>query len=242
MRIMLPAAIILLLAVTVLSNPMPYPPTTGTYYMTPFISGFSESWNTSGDFLDVGNTFNSIVWAAIYNSGTYFDVQNGLWTISCPSISIAPTELSDTRDLAGTGVVTWSSEYSGGSFNISLDGPWGHHETDFPGHLSWFHVTTDYHYENGILVRMTASISSIGKFEWYNNLCMAHDIHLEMEATTNDGPFPTDYPEFLDPACQLGVRTEGCWGTITSSTLVIDNCSVPNEEVTWGRLKKLYSD
>ncbi len=246
MRILIWVVLLLLLAAPVLANPVPWPPTEGTYVMNDLWGPcFSESWDVCGGHGEIGNTFHSIVIGATIGSGFFYDpeLEDGLWRIWCPSISEEPTLLSDTRDGTGTGDVTWFVSYAGGHFMLSLEGPWSeYHEVDYPGNLTRFEATTVYHYDCGELETIHASIYTTGRFEWYNFLCITQTIDIVVSGTTGEGPFPPEYPDLLDPACQAGTRTEGAFGSVLSSTLTIQDCTSSAAEWSWGRIKELYRE
>src|SRR5512140_278384 len=95
------------------------PPVNGTYLMMenggPMMTGrFSESWVGAGSHGQVGNTINAASW-----NGTVAGTQWKLW---CPQIAAPPTLIADTRDVSGTGEVTWRTMYSGGRFWLTSTG------------------------------------------------------------------------------------------------------------------------
>ena len=243
MRVPILVLLISSLAVSVLANPIGYPPAKGSYLIGSLDAYYSESWSTSGYYLEIGNTLNLFVDGIIYDGALYWDTENGLWTISCPSIYITPTQLSDERDDTGTGEVIWSVDYSGGTFTLSKQGPWSVDQVfDFPGYLTEFKITTRLGYYHGELITVNGILSAIGRFDWMSDLCLVIESELYSMYNTNHQSLPPEYPGFLDPACQAGICTEGSFGGVGSGILTIENCSVPNEEVTWGRIKKLYSE
>ena len=130
--------LILLLAMTLCAHPaMAGPPIDGVYNSNDIPGGtvctgrFSESWIDPGSAGQIGNTINAM---SCNEQGLGSE-----WKMSCGSISQPPQLVSDTRDGSGTGDVTWRTQYSGGSFWLCCDGPWG--DEDYTGSFSSFIVT-----------------------------------------------------------------------------------------------------
>ena len=221
------------------------PPQNGNYFSTElpgasFLSGyFSESWVDPGTHGQVGNTINAASWDGM-DLGTD-------WRLWCPSIAFPPVLISDSRDLNGSGDVVWQTDYNGGYYWMSKDGPWSSDNAiDFTGTVLEFNIVTTYQYVFGTLLGIRSNITMIGKFDmldpsWDTENCIVYEINnAAFYGSTDDGPKPAEFPEFMDDNCQTGVLTRGGWGDATHITLRIDMCTVPTENATWGSIKALF--
>lgn len=243
MRILIMVLLPALLTVSAQANPIGVPPIKGSYLIGNLDGWYSESWNTSGYYLELGNTLNLFIDGIVYDGALYWDTENGLWTLSCPSIYHPPTQTSDTRDENGTGDVIYSVDYTGGTFSLSKEGPWSADRLfDFPGYLTDCYLTTHLGYYHAELITVNSIMSAVGRFDWMNDLCLVIEIELFSMYNTNDAPLPPEYPAFLDPSCQAGAHTEGSYGGVGNGILTIETRSVPAEQVTWGQVKKLYGE
>ncbi len=213
-------------------------PTTGTYYSWDLPGGsfdagrFSESWvGSSGQ---IGNTINAMSWDGAGLGGE--------WIVSCPAIASAPTVVSDTRDTTGTGAVTYSTVYGGGSFWLSMNGPWGDGSEDYTGSLNTFNVTSTHQYIAWALTGIRSNITLSGGFDGYDN-CMEYVIsNAAFVGSTDAMALPGDYPPFMDSSCSSGPTTGGWGDTVQIEMNVYGSCTIPNQEKTWGALKALYTD
>jgi hypothetical protein len=217
-------------------------PAVGNYYSYDLPGGtfhegrFSESW-VGGGHGQLGNTINAQSWDGMtYALGTD-------WKLWCPSIFIAPVEISNTIDGTGSGEVVYRTTYQGGYFWLSMDGPWGDNTEDYEGPLDFFIVTTTYLFVFGENVGIRSNVTCSGPIDGYTD-CMTYEINnAAFWGDTDSAPLPADYPEFLDDNCDPWGPATGGWGSVTEITIVIrGDCDVPVQETTWGKIKALYSE
>lgn len=234
MRKLLLSIGLMLAAVPVLAGA----PQTGVYLSTDMggqmLTGrFSESWVDPGSHGQVGNTLN----AQSYDAGFGLGSQ---WKLYCASIAFPPSLVSDTR-VNGTGDVTYQTEYAGGLFWMSKNGPWGDGIEDYTGAIDVFRVTTTYMYVGGQVLGIRSNVTTSGSFDNYDD-CFEYTINnTAFYGDTSMGPLPADFPPFMDSSCQTGTRTRGGWGSVTEIALrILGNCTVPTEDSTWGAVKALY--
>jgi hypothetical protein len=213
------------------------PPRSGTYRSTDLggavlTGNFSESWLPAGAHGQVGNTVNAMSW-----DGATLGTQWKLW---CPSVASPPVPTGDTRDLAGTGDVTYRTTYMGGEFWFSGAGPWGDNTNDFTGTLQNFSVTAVYHFDGGQLASIHSSVSTLGVFDGFPQ-CLEYTINSAVfTGTTDYTPKPGDYPDFLTAGCAPNVLDRGGWGTAQSIAMSILHCRVGITPSAWGDVKRLY--
>ncbi len=238
MRYLLISMFLVFLAVPALAGA----PQTGVYLSDDMggqmLTGrFSESWVGMGGPGQIGNTIN----AQSYDPGFGLGSQ---WRFSCGSIAFAPVLVSDTRDLNGTGEVTWRTEYAGASFWLSKDGPWGDGSEDYEGVVNTFTVTATYMYVAGQVLGIRSNTTTSGQFTDFGD-CFEYTINNTafFGDTETSGPLPGDFPDFLDDSCQTGVLSRGGWGSVTEIALrILGSCTVATEESTWGAVKALYRE
>ncbi|HXV12934.1 MAG TPA: hypothetical protein VEC56_01890 [Candidatus Krumholzibacteria bacterium] len=227
--------ITLLLAATVA---LAGPPQTGVYLSNDFggtmLPGrFSESWvNPLASHGQIGNTIHALSWDGL----TLGDE----WRLLCPSIAAAPVLVSDNRDGNGTGDVTYQTQYGGGTFWMSMNGPWGDGTVDYTGVIQTFVVTTTFQYVFGNVLGIRGNVTMSGSFDGYDN-CFDYTVNnTAIVGTTDTMLLPADYPAFRDASCFVG-PTRGSWGSVTQIALQIyGSCTVTTEESTWGAVKALY--
>lgn len=215
------------------------PPAAGVYLSNDFggtmLPGrFSESWvNPAASHGQIGNTLNAMSWNGA--------VLGSEWKVWCPSIVIPPVLVSDNRDPNGTGDVTYQTQYGGGLFWMSKNGPWGDGIADYTGVVQTFVVTTTYQYVFGQLLGIRGNVTMTAVFDGYDN-CMKYSINNTAFVNTTDMmPAPADYPPFYDNNCATGTVTRGGWGTVTELALQIyGSCTVGAKDATWGVIKNLY--
>jgi hypothetical protein len=198
---------------------------------------FSESWVDPGSHGQLDNTINAQSYDPTFGLGSQ-------WEMWCASIALPPILVSDTRDVNGTGEVTWRTEYSGGQFWFSADGPWGDGSEDYTGVIDIFTATTTYLFVDGDVLGIRSNIVTSGQFDNFSD-CFEYTINNTAFFGDTDtvGPLPLDFPEFVDNNCQEGTRTRGGWGSVTEIALrILGECTVATEETTWGAVKSLYSE
>jgi hypothetical protein len=228
----------MLLALTLLaSTALAGAPIPGVYLSTDMgglmLTGrFAESWVGTGGHGQIGNTVNAMSW-----DGSLLGMQ---WKLSCPHISQGPVLVADTRDGNGTGEVTYRTLYAGGVYWLSKLGPWADNTVDYDGTLDSFVATTTYQFAFGQLLGIRSNVVTQGHFDDYAE-CFEYTINnAAFFGSTDDGPKPADYPDFLDLSCQSGVLSRGGWGSVTQLALRISGCQIPVEPATWTAAKSLY--
>lgn len=198
---------------------------------------FSESWVDPGSHGQVGNTIHALSYDPAFSQGSQ-------WKLWCASIAFSPSIVSDTRDANNTGEVTYRTEYTGGLFWLSKDGPWGDGSEDYAGVIDIFTATTTYLYVNGDVLGIRSNVTTTGQFDNFSD-CFEYTINNTAFFGDTDtvGPLPGDFPEFMDDTCVTGTRTRGGWGSVTEIALrILGNCTVPTQDTTWGAVKALYED
>jgi hypothetical protein len=218
-------------------------PTQGTYYTYDMPNGsfntghFSESWVDPGQHGQHGNTINAQSWDGI--------LLGDEWKLWCPSIQTDPVLVSNTVDGNGDGEVTWRTTYTGGHFWFSDDGPWENvlEPQEYTGDLDFFTVTTTYQYVGGEILGIRSNVVSYGQFDGFTD-CMEYTINnAAFFGTTDEGPKPAEFPEFLDENCGTGTWSRGGWGSVTEIALRIrGDCDVATQPSTWGQIKSLYGE
>jgi hypothetical protein len=167
----------------------------------------------------------------------------------CPSIAVPPVLIADTRDINGTGEVSYRTQYSGGVFWFSRLGPWSADNLlDFTGTVQSFIVTTTYQYVFGQLLGIRSNVTTIGLFDRldpsWGDRCMDFTINnAAFYGTTDQGPLPPGFPGFLDPVnCPLDIPAlqRGGWGDVTHIAVRITGCVVPLQPTTWGEVKAMF--
>jgi hypothetical protein len=212
------------------------PPRSGTLRSTDLggavlTGNFSESWLTAGAHGQVGNAVNAMSW-----DGATLETQWKLW---CPSVASPPVPAGDTRDLAGTGDVTYRTTYVDDQFWFSGAGPWGDNADDFTGTLENFSVTAVYHFVGGQLASIHSSVSTLGVFDGFPQ-CLEYTINSAVfTGTTDYTRKPGDYPDSLAADCASNVLDRGAWGTVQSIAMTILHCRVGFEPSAWGDVKRL---
>lgn len=232
MKSVLLTLVCLALAVTAAATP----PQNGAYDSNdlggPMQMGrFSESWVASGPG-QIGNTIHAMSWDNA-TLGTE-------WKVWCPSIAMAPVLISDNRDGNGTGDVEYRTDYVGGYFWLSMNGPWGDGSEDYTGVLLSFRVTARYNYILGNLQGIRSNVTLVGDFDGYEN-CMTYVINNAAFTGMSPAALPADYPPFLGTNCVSGMVNTGGWGTTTQITLsVLGTCVIRSQQATWGAVKSRY--
>jgi hypothetical protein len=232
--------LLLLLAMVVCACPaMAGPPVDGIYNSDDIPGGtlatgrFSESWIDPGSAGQIGNTLNAESFGGLGLGAE--------WKMQCASIAQPPQLVSDTRDVNGTGEVTWRTHYSNGTFWLASSGPWGNGQ-DYTGTLNSLIVTSTHLFTNGSPTGIRSNITTSGSFDGFDDSCAEYSINnATFFGDTDQGlPLPAAYPPFMDSSCQLGTRTRGGWGSVTQLTILVTGCTVPVEDMTWSQVKTLF--
>jgi len=234
-RAIIIAALIAMIAVPVLATD-PFP---GTY--TSIDAGFGSQNVLTGrgsnsrpvPDLGVDNVFNAHSW-----NGSVLATQ---WVFTC-GISTSQTTVYNL-DGSGTGTIDFTTNYSGGTFWLDKDGPWGDHVNDLTGTINSLKRETQLTYVLGEIVGAVENVYTTADFD--NSSCVIEFLinnNVGLGDTDSDPPLPNvlpaGYPPFLDLNC-AATRNDGSWGDIRDLQFRID-CTIPTTESTWGHVKSLY--
>jgi hypothetical protein len=210
-------------------------PAPGTYHSTDLggqvlLGRGTQSWaaplNANMGNLDV---FNSMSW-----DGATLGTQ---WTFGC-GVQNGPQSVQDNRDLSGTGSVVFTNVFNGGTFFLSMNGPWGDGLNDLTGTVLTTQSIVTVVYVNNVPVQSRLNVDSSGLFDG-SDCVLRYVISNGIGGGDTDLlPKPANYPAFLDPNCNP-TRQYGSWGDIQQISMLID-CPVPVRESTWGTIKTLY--
>jgi len=234
-------AIAFLLAILVTVPVLAGPPVNNTYKSTD-IGGtmlpgrYSELYYPVR--LAVNNTMNEQSW-----DGATLGAQ---WHWYCPWILSPPTLLVNTVNGSGNGQKIWRAVYTGGFCWLDGAGPWAGGDASYLATIdTWTAIITE-GYTAFALTSSIRSVSSSGTLVAYGGDCMTLEIsNTEMTGMTGGGALPANYPDFWDWfACtNIGNTGPGEYGDVESITFIIQGCEgVPTEKVSWGAIKKLYTE
>ena len=176
-----------------------------------------------------GDVFNSQSW-----NGATLGTQ---WHFEC-GLSTTNQTVVDNRNGVGTGTVVFTTNFSGGTFWLSKNGPWGDGINDRPCVLNATTNTVTVQYVTFIPVSARGDVNTSGYFLGSNCVLTFQIANTVGKGDTDGGPFPAGYPALLDAGCGA-TRVNGSWGDIKDITLRID-CVVPAVTTTWSGVKSLY--
>jgi len=181
--------------------------------------------------LGVDNVVNAMSW-----DGATLGTQ---WRFQC-AVSISQSS-TNNLDANGNGTVLFETVYTGGTFWLSMAGPWSGGPVDLTGVMNTTTRNTTLQYVAFNPVAAVENVSTSGTFD--GSACVLQFVinnNVGIGDTDIPMSLPADYPQFLDTACQTGSRTSGSWGDVRDIMLSID-CPVPAVPSTWGHLKQVYS-
>jgi hypothetical protein len=189
----------------------------------------TQSWtlpaNGAQGLLDV---FNSESW-----NGAFLGDQ---WKFQC-GVQNATQTKQDNR-VGGTGTIVYTNTFTGGSFWLSKNGPWGDGVNDWAGTPGSTVAIATVQYVNNVPVASRLNLNSSGVFDGGQCVLVFTIANGIGGGDTDLLPKPAGYPDFLDDSCQP-TRSYGSWGDIQQITLQID-CPTPTHSSTWGQLKSIY--
>lgn len=177
----------------------------------------------------VDNVFNAKSW-----DGAALGTQ---WIFTC-GISVSQV-VDNNLDMNGNGTIVFTTEYGGGTFWFSKDGPWGDSVNDLTGTINDLTRITTLQYVAGNPVAAVENVNTNGEFDDSN--CVLRFVinnNVGLGDTDSNPPLPADYPPFLDLNCGA-TRNDGSWGDVRDIVLDIF-CPVPVEETSWGHVKSMY--
>jgi hypothetical protein len=189
---------------------------------------FSESYVGGGPG-QVGNTIHALSYDTV-NLGTQ-------WRVQCPQIASPPTVISDTR-VNGTGDVVYSTIYTGGTFWLAKNGPWGDNVADYTGTIVSFSNVATYQFVGGTLIGIRSNVTLSGTFDSYPGVMEFAISNSATFGDTSTQPFPAVYPDLRDQSCAPG-PTQGAWGSVPNITMVIQEV-VGVDEASFGTLKARF--
>lgn len=208
------------------------PPTFGVYNSND-IGGMMLTGRFSESFVggpgQVGNTIHALSYDTV-NLGTQ-------WRVQCPSIAMPPTVVSDTR-VGGTGDVVYNTVYTGGTFWLARNGPWGDNTVDYTGTVTGFTNVATYQFVSGTLVGIRSNVTLSGVFDDYPGVMEFAISNSATFGDTSTQPFPAGFPDLRDSSCATG-PTDGAWGSVPNITLVIQE-AVGIESPSFGALKARF--
>lgn len=213
-------------------------PTPGLYN-SPSLGGTVQEGRATNSWSMVGNGAMGVgdVWNAMSWNGVALGVE---WKFECVVSPIAQA-VQDNRDGNGTGTVVLTTNYSGGTFFLSKNGPWGDGTQDFTGMVAGTQIITTLQYVQFVLITARENINSSGFFAPPSSCALTFLLTNGVRlGDTDSGAVPANYPALLDPNCQP-TRIYGSWSDIVDVTLQID-CALPVEASTWGGVKALYGN
>jgi len=187
----------------------------------------SNSRPAAGGGID--NVFNSQSWDGV--------VLGTQWVFKCGK-STSQT-VDNNLDGNGNGEIVVTTEYTGGTFWLSKNGPWGDGFTDLSGALGGLTRVTSTVYVLNVAQAGVENVTTSGTFN-ESDCVLAFEIHNNVVRgdTDTDGPIPGDYPSFFDLAC-AATRSDGWWNDVKDIIMLIQ-CPVPAHETTWGQVKSLF--
>jgi hypothetical protein len=175
----------------------------------------------------------------VFNTASWDGVALGAqWMFSCGVAPVAHTVINNV-DGNGNGTITYINTFTGGTFFLWKDGPWGDGVNDLTGTMNTTSSTVLVQVVGGQFAGSVGNVSTSGSFDGsgcvvtfeINNLVGLGDTDLTP-------PFPANYPALLDTSCGA-TRVNGSWGDVVDLTLRID-CPVQTEELSWSGIKSMY--
>lgn len=191
------------------------------------VGRFSESWAGGGQGA-VGNAVHAMSW-----DGTALGTE---WYVACPVLGSIPTLLSDSRDITGTGFVSYRSDYLGGHFWLSGAGAWAGGDASYTGGLDYYTHITEFLFVYGVPISYVTDVQFGGKFDGY---CLCLTV-IANAASGSSGPQPSGYPPYLQSDCTAGPDLTGEYGGVMDIIMSIFPCESGTENSTWGGIKALY--
>ncbi len=190
----------------------------------------AESWANAPANKSLDHVFNSQSW-----DGSVLGTE---WEFQCGIGNTAVT--ANTVDGNGNGTITYQTNYAGGVFWLSKDGPWGDGVNDLTGTVNATSNTTTVQFFQGNPVTAVSNITSSGQFDGSNCQLSYVISNAAGLGDTDSAVKPAGYPDFLDTGCASGNRDRGSWGNIITITMQIDCDPTAAEPSTWGMLKQRY--
>jgi hypothetical protein len=222
------AALLALPVAALAADPVP-----GIYTSTAndFLEGRgSASWENAPLNKSINHVFNSQSWDGM-SLGTE-------WVFKC---GVGNTTVTNVDTTNGDGFIYYQTVYTGGTFWLTKNGPWGDSVNDLTGTLNTTTDNTTVAYSDGNPIWAVSNVNTTGLFDGSDcvlEFAIANALGL---GDTDVAGFPMSYPPFLDPMCTSGSRIRGSWGDLLTLAMSID-CPTPIQSHTWGSIKTLHDD
>ncbi len=162
------------------------------------------------------------------------------WQTRCATNNVG-FGTNDLRNASGTGVVIYTSAYTGGQFELfNTGGAWG----DGVATLGTTTIVSTVQFVNWLPVASVVNGNTSGVFAGGCALTFGIANGFGAGETTSLNPAitkPADYPYFMDATCGPASAAQqfGTWGSVISMTMAID-CVTSARPTTWGSLKTQY--
>jgi hypothetical protein len=160
----------------------------------------------------------------------------GQWELRC-AVETTPFTVQDLRDGNGTGVIIYTSHFTGGQLEFFAGGwPWG----SGIANLGNTTIVSTVQYVTNIPVASVVNGNTSGTFIGGCALTFA----IANGNGVGETPYaakPATYPVFTDGTCVPAAPAAqfGTWGDVRTMTMNID-CATPTRPSTWGGIKTLY--
>jgi len=192
----------------------------------------------------IGDIFNLASW-----DGGKLGTQ---WSIMC-STQPGPKTVKGDLDDKGNGTIETHNYFTGGSFFLARQGPWGG-EINSLGTITEVRLRVVESYLGFWLVKMNVSMEALGRIGIAGKIVRFTTTDCSTWGET-DSQAPSGYPSMLDYVCEP-TRTTGYWwelGNVTveirdpfKGRLQIDPAAANRDAVaapqntSWGRVKQIY--
>ena len=210
-------------------------PAPGTYLSTDLggtvLTGRgSQSWSQPNNAANgLGDVFNSQSWDG--------SVLGGQWRFEC-GVSNSVQSVVNTINGSGNGYIRFTTDFAGGTFWLSKNGPWGDAVNDLTGTISNTTSTVTVTYIAFNPVQARGDVTTSGYFDG-SGCSLTYNVSNTVGlGDTDGGAFPANFPALLDTSCGA-TRANGSWGTVGDVAMRID-CVVPAQSTTWSGVKTLY--
>jgi hypothetical protein len=226
------ATVLVFLAWTVLAGP----PLQGEYFVDQSYGRYTKSY-VGETFYSLGNTYHAQSW------DPEACALGLLWEFACPALVGELEYTGSWFDEEGNGYAWYLVRYSGGTFWLSGEGPWGNEETEYTGILDYYAEMIACHYWHWIPSAWeTSGVKCSGVFDEFDmRLCVEWDTNRD---GWSEGQVP-DYPVLLESpggVCSPNPTLAGEYGTVQWAVLRISDEEGPTraENATWGSIKSMY--
>lgn len=194
---------------------------------------YTESWETGGGAMQAGTILNASSWDGVLLGGS--------WAYSCATEPSAAVLLNDSVDALGFGSRTWHKTFVGGQIWLSGSGPWANGDAQYTGSIIAYEEFETVTYVAFLPIAATTNIQASATIEGYDSLCLGFTVGngAKIGDTLAGATPPANYPALMVPGCNPG-GVNGAWWNLAQLTLYITNCTVGDEDQSWGGLKTQY--